>query len=95
MARKYNEYEKEANSLRLRLERYCKYHDGDMFNYFKEGSIYGETAEGDMSVGFGIIGSANLLIGKDCAKCGGYSSKEFSPMLKKALADFRSLLENC
>ena len=95
MARKYNEYDKQANSLRSKLERYCRNHDGDMFDFFGDGSIYGETESGEWIVGFGVIGNANLLIGKDCVKCGGYSSKEFSPMLKKALADFRSTLENC
>ena len=95
MKKTYDPWKEEADSLRRRLEQYCRRHDGDMTDYFADGSIYGETADGELIVGFGVVGSANLLIGADCAKCGGYFSREFSPMLKKGLAEFRSLLENC
>ena len=95
MARKYNEFEKQSNCFRDEMEKYCRRHDGDVSGFFSDGSIYGETESGEWIVGFGVIGNANILIGKDCVRCGGYSSREFSPMLKKALADYRSALENC
>lgn len=84
-----------ANLLRDGMEDYCADHDGDMTDYFVDGSIYGEDGEGNWIVGYGVIGAANLLIGRDCAICGGYKSREFSPTLKKGLETFRALLENC
>ena len=90
-----NECEKIADNCRIGLEEWCRDNDGDMIDYFEDGAIYGEDEHGDWIVGYGVVGSANIVICKDRVKCGGYSSKEFSPMLKKALADFRSLLENC
>lgn len=85
----------QADSLLENLEEHCANNCGEMFDFFGEGSIYGETAEGDLIVGFGIIGSVNLLIGRDCVKCGGYSTEKFSPMLKRGMDAFRNLLDNC
>ena len=86
---------KEINSICENMESYCSLHDGDMVDFFADGSIYGETADGELIVGFGVFGSANILLCENCVKCGNYVSKEFSPMLKNALADFRSIFENC
>ena len=90
-----NEYEKTADNCRIGLEEWCSENDGDMMDYFEDGAIYGEDERGGWIVGYGVIGSANMVIYKDCVKCGGYSSKEFSPELKRGLAELRGILENC
>jgi hypothetical protein len=84
-----------AVNLAQSLENWCEDHDGDLTDFFGEGSIYGETEEGDYIVGFGVCGNANLLVGRNCVKCGNARSPQFSTELKKALAEFRSMLENC
>lgn len=77
------------------LERWCAENDGDMMDFFGEGSIYGEDENGGLIVGFGVNGSANIVICADHVDCGGYSSSEFSPQLQKGMDEFRSILENC
>ena len=90
-----NEYEKTADNCRIGLEEWCRDNDGNMTDYFDDGAIYGEDEHGDWIVGYGVIGSANIVISKDCVKCGGYSSKKFSSRLQKGLAELRNILENC
>ena len=90
-----NDCQKLVDMSLVNLERWCAENDGDMMDFFGDGSIYGETDDGEFIVGYGIYGSANLVIGADCVKCGNCVSSKFSPMLKKALEDFREILENC
>ena len=84
-----------VDSLRRNLEEYCQDNDGDILDFFGDGSIYGETADGGLIVGFGVLGSANLVVYGDCVRCGDCQSSAFSPMLKAAMDDFRNILINC
>lgn len=90
-----NVFEKQADEIRTNLEVHCAENDGDMEEYFGDGSIYGETNDGGWIVGYGVYGGANIVIYPDCVYVGGFRSKPFSENLKAALADFRYILENC
>lgn len=84
-----------AEQVRKNLEDWCAEHDGDMYDFFGDGSICGEDLDRNLLVGFGVYGSANIVITKDCVECGGMKSARFSDPLAKGLSEFRNLLENC
>lgn len=86
--------QKEANDLLEKMERFYL-DNGDMMDFFQEGAICGEDDDGGWIVGYGIYGSANLVVGRRKVSCGGYESRPYSPGLSKALSEFRHLLENC
>ena len=95
MANNIIDCEKMADNLCNSLERWCEENDGEMLDFFEDGSIYGEDADGGLIVGYGVCGSANLVIYKDCVRIGGYSSKEFSPRLKRGISNLKEILSNC
>lgn len=83
-----------ANDTRKKLETWCVEHDGDMIDFFTD-SIYGEDENGDLIIGFGVYGSANIVVNEHYVKCGGYLSRRFSDRLTKAMTEFISMLDNC
>lgn len=54
-----------------------------------EGGIYGEDENGNWIVGYGVSGSANIVITSDHVEFGGARSEPFSPEAKAALAELR------
>ena len=86
----YEEAVKEANDVRQRIEDAVD----DLTAYF-EGGIYGEDENGNWIVGYGVNGSANIVVTPDHVEFGGAASEPFSPETKAALAELRSTLENC
>ena len=83
-----------ADETRDRLEEWCEEHDGDMMDFFTD-SIYGVREDGGLIVGYGVYGSANVVVGVDRAECGGRPSADFSAELKEAMRNFFETMENC
>lgn len=84
-----------AEDLHAAMEEWCVSHDGDIADFFTDGSIYGEDSEGNWIVGYGVCGSMDIVVCPDCVKAGGFRSGDFSPELASAVADLRNLLGNC
>jgi len=89
-----NRFELSAEDIRMMMEKWCEEHDGDMLDYFTD-SIYGEDADGNWIIGYGVFGSANIVCERDCIQFNGVRSKPFSPELKAGIAEVRYTLENC
>ena len=89
-----NFLQKTANDVRNKLETWCDEHDGDMTDFFAD-SIYGEDWNGGLVIGFGVYGSANIVVDEHYVKCGDYLSRRFSERLTKAMTEFISMLDNC
>ena len=81
---------KRANEVRESIER-----DVDDLAAHFEGGIYGEDGNGNRIVGYGVSGSANIVVTPDHVEFGGARSEPFSPVVKAALADLRRTLANC
>ena len=59
------------------------------------GGIYGEDGNGNWIVGYGVSGSANIVVTPDHVEFGSARSEPFSPETKVALAELRQTLANC
>ena len=60
-----------------------------------EGGIYGEDANGNWIVGYGVSGSANTVVTRAHVGFGSVRSEPFSPEAKAAIAELRKTLANC
>ena len=60
-----------------------------------EGGIYGEDENGNWIVGYGVSGSANIVVTPDHVEFGSVRSEPFSPEAKAAIAELRKTLANC
>ena len=78
-----------ANEVRESIEKDVD----DLAAHF--GSIYGEDENGNWIVGYGVSGSANIVVTPDYVKFGSARSEPFSPEAKAALAELRQTLANC
>ena len=81
---------KRANEVREGIEK-----DVDDLAAHFEGGIYGEEGNGNWIVGYGVSGSANIVVTPDHAEFGSSRSEPFSPEAKAALAELRQTMENC
>ena len=81
---------KRANEVREGIEN-----DVDGLTAHFEGGIYGEDGNGNWIVGYGVSGSANIVVTPDHVEFGSAKSEPFSPETKVALAELRQTLANC
>lgn len=81
---------KRANEVRQSIENDVD----DLATHFTD-QIYGEDGNGNWIVGYGVSGSANIVVTPDHVEFGGAKSKPFSPEVKVALAELRQTLANC
>lgn len=59
------------------------------------GGIYGEDENGNLIAGYGVSGSANVVVTPDHVEFGNAKSEPFSPEAKAALAELRQAMANC
>ena len=85
----HEEAVKRANEVREGVEKDVD----DLAAHF--GSIYGEDENGNWIVGYGVSGSANVVVTPDHVEFGSAKSESFSPEAKAALAELRRAMENC
>lgn len=81
---------KQANEVRESIER-----DVDGLAAHFEGGIYGEDENSNWIVGFGVSGSANIVVTPDHVEFGNAKSEPFSSEAKAALAELRRTMANC
>ena len=81
---------KRANEVRQGIEK-----DVDDLAAHFEGGIYGEDENGNLIVGYGVSGSANIVVTPDHVEFGSAASEPSSPEAKAALAELRQTLANC
>ena len=80
---------KQANEVRESIEKDVD----DLAAHF--GSIYGEDENGNWIVGYGVSGSANIVVTPDHVEFGSARSEPFSPEAKSALAELRRTMASC
>ena len=86
----HEEAVEQANEVRESIEK-----DVDDLAAHFEGGIYGEDENGNWIVGYGVSGSANIVVTPDRVEFGNARSEPFSPETKSALAELRQTLANC
>ena len=86
----YEDAVKRANEVRESIEN-----DVDDLAAHFEGGIYGDDGNGNWIVGYGVSGSANIVVTPDLVEFGSARSEPFSPEAKAALAELRKTLANC
>ena len=86
----HEEAVKRANEVRQEIEK-----DVDDLAAHFEGGIYGEDGNGNWIVGYGVSGSANIVVTPDHVEFGSAKSEPFSPEAKTAIAELRKTLANC
>ena len=86
----HEEAVKQANEVREGIEK-----DVDDLAAHFEGGIYGEDENGNWIVGYGVSGSANIVVTPDHVEFGSAKSEPFSPEAKAAIAELRKTLANC
>ena len=86
----YEEKLRLANEIRQRIEEAAD----DLAAHF-EGGIYGDDENGNWIVGYGVSGSENIVVMPDLVKFGDVCSVPFTAETQTALAELRSLLEQC
>ena len=84
----HEEAVKRANEVRESIENDVD----DLVAHF--GSIYGEDENGNWIVGYGVSGSANIVVTPDHVEFGRARSEPFSPEAKAALAELRCTMED-
>ena len=85
----------QCESIRQTLEWWID-NESDLMDYFVErGGIYGEDNEGNLIVGYGVCGSANIVIKDDCVEFGSVKSKPFSSQLIAQIKKVKNELKNC
>ena len=85
----HEEAVKRANEVRESIEKDVD----DLAAHF--GSICGEDGNGNWIVGYGVSGSANIVVTPDSVEFGSAKSEPFSPEAKAAIAELRKTLANC
>ena len=86
----HEEAVKQASEVREGIEK-----DVDDLAAHFEGGIYGEDENGNWIVGYGVSGSANIVVTPDHVEFGSAKSETFSPEAKAAIAELRKTLANC
>ena len=86
----HEEAEKQANEVRESIEK-----DVDDLAAHFTGGIYGEDENGNWIVGYGVSGSANIVVTPDHVEFGSAKSEPFSPEAKAALTELRRMMESC
>ena len=86
----HEEAVKRANEVRESIEK-----DVDVLAAHFTDQIYGENENGNWIVGYGVSGSANIVVTPDCVEFGDAKSEPFSPEAKAAIAELRRTMENC
>ena len=86
----HEEAVKQANEVREGVEK-----DVDDLAAHFEGGIYGEDENGNWIVGYGVSGSANIVVTPDHVEFGSARSEPFSSEAKAAIAELRKTLANC
>ena len=86
----HEEAVKQASEVRESIEK-----DVDDLAAHFEGSIYGEDEKGNWIVGYGVSGSANIVVTPDHVEFGSARSESFSPEAKAALTELRRMMESC
>ena len=81
---------KRANEVRESIEN-----DVDDLAAHFEGGIYGEDEKGNWIVGYGVSGSANIVVTPDHVEFGSARSEPFSSEAKAAIAELRRTMKNC
>ena len=81
---------KRANEVRESIEK-----DVDVLAAHFTDQIYGENENGNWIVGYGVSGSANIVVTPDHVEFGSARSEPFSPEAKAAIAELRQMLANC
>lgn len=87
-----SEFSAEANAIRQRIEDAVE--ADDLMNFFV-GGIYGEDADGDWIIGYGVSGSGNIVLKGNAVVYAGHRSEPFSARAEAALKELREQLENC
>ena len=86
----YEERLKQVEEIRQGIEK-----DVDDLDEHFEGGIYGEDSNGNWIVGFGVSGSANIVVTPEHVEFGDAKSQPFSSDTKAALAELRKTMANC
>lgn len=86
----YEERLRQANEIRERIEDAAD----DLAAHF-EGGIYGDDANGNWIIGYGVSGSTNIVVTPDHVEFGDAISAPFSTKTKTSLAELRNLLKHC
>ena len=79
-----------ANEVRESIEKDVD----DLAAHFTD-RIYGEDENGNWIVGYGVSGSANIVVTPDHVEFGNARSEPFSPEAKVALAELRRTMVSC
>ena len=86
----HEEAVKRANEVRESIEKDVD----DLAAHFTD-QIYGEDEKGNWIVGYGVSGSANIVVTPDHVEFGSARSEPFSPEAKDALAELRRTMASC
>lgn len=88
------EMKEQCESIRKGMSEWYDEHD-DLLDYFGDGEIYGEDKDGNLIVGFGVYGSANIVITDEFVEFGSVRSEKFSERLTRGVRELKHILNHC